>query len=763
MSGAPGGYDVPGPPESVAGLVTADAPVPTPPPDTLESDELAAQLGPAYASLEAAERAAHPGLIARIRQPGDIAGESRSTGDGAHVITVAAGDIPGALALISGSMTAHGLDIHAGDLFTVRRAAGPAGSPRPRRFGPSAGARPRPRRGTTSSRSPVPWTLLLDRFVVTGAPSGDPWEEIRSDLEEAFTLMAGGDAEAARALIIDGISGRVRRGRSPTRAMYPVAIEVDAESESDTTVVSIAGADEPGFLFEFANALAMLEISVRRAEVRTEGGESRDTFWVTTRGGSKLVDRVRLDELRVVAVLIRQFTQLLPLAPDPGQALRQFGALVRRLFSLGERREALSALADESVLEMLAAALGVSRYLWEDFLRLQHEHLFPVLTDLPALDRSRSAAELRSELHEMTSPGAPVDVASLNVFKDRALFQIDLRHIIGRTGFAEFSLELSDLAEVVVGEAAALTARALSGRHGLPRLASGAPCGWAIAALGKFGGREIGFASDLELLTVYEGQGESDGVDPIPNATWFEEFVRGMRAAIHAPREGIFEIDLRLRPYGDGGGLASSLDQCEGYYSPDGDAWQFERMALVRLRTVAGDSGVGRSIEAIRDAFVYSGAPLDVGELVRLRGRQASELAAPGSRNAKYSRGGLVDVEYYVQSLQILAGSADPSVRTTNTLAAIAALAAAGRISSAEATGLSESYAFLRQLIGALRVVRGNARDLTIPVTGSREFAYLARRLAHATPEALEAAIEARMGYASSLWDRLPTDEGVLA
>ncbi len=254
---------------------------------------------------------------------------------------------------------------------------------------------------------------------------------------------------------------------------------------------------------------------------------------------------------------------------------------------------------------------------------------------------------------------------------------------------------------------------------------------------------------------MYEGQGESDGADPIPNATWFEEFVRGLRTAIRAPREGIFELDLRLRPYGDSGSLASSLEQCGSYYSAAGDAWQFERMALVRLRTVAGDAGIGRRLEAIRDGFVYSGAPLDVEELLRIRGRQATELTAPGTRNAKYSRGGLVDIEYYVQRLQILAGAADPSVRTTNTMAAIAALAAAGRISAAEAAGLSESYSFLRLLIGALRVVRGNARDLTVPPTGSREFAYLARRVDYEAPEALEVAIEERMAYAASLWERL--------
>ena len=96
MVAEPGGYDGPGPHESGAGPATADATVPTSPPGILGADDLAAQLGEPYASLEATERAAHPDLIARIRQPGDIAGDSRPLAGGAHVITVAAGDIPGA-------------------------------------------------------------------------------------------------------------------------------------------------------------------------------------------------------------------------------------------------------------------------------------------------------------------------------------------------------------------------------------------------------------------------------------------------------------------------------------------------------------------------------------------------------------------------------------------------------------------------------------------------------------------------------------------
>ena len=726
-----------------------------PPPDALDADSIAAQLGAAYTRIDAGERARHPELISRIQQPGDIVGESRLLGADTHVVTVAAADVPGALSLIAGSLTAHGFDIETGDLFMVRRPVAQRAAPRGGRFGPPRGrpgtpaARPMPSRGSAQ-----PAQLLLDRFVVRGTEGADPWDAIRPDLERAFTLLADGDAEGAQTLIIEGIERTLPRGEAPARAMDPVEIEIDTTSDPDATVLTIAGVDERGFLFEFANALAILQVSIRRAEVRTVEAASHDRFWVTTRDGSKLDDPARLEELRVVAVLIRQFTQLLPLAPDPGQALRQFGALARSMLAFSERRAAIAELGDERVLETLAAALGVSRYLWEDFLRFQHENLFPVLTDRLAMDAGKPVEQLQDELRA----AGPADVDTLNAFKDRELFRIDLRHISGRTGFVDFSHELSDLAEVVVGEAAAQTERALRARHGSPRLASGAPCRWTIAALGKFGGREIGFASDLELLTVYEGQGETDGDEPIPNAAYFEDFVRGVRDAIHAPREGIFELDLRLRPHGDSGSLANSIDQCRAYYAVRGEARQFERMALVRLRRVAGDVGLGRTLEALRDAFVYSGAPLDIPELLHMRERQAGELVAEGARNAKHSSGGLVDIEYFVQTLQIIAGATEPSVRTPNTVDAIAALADTGHIGYDDAVKLPEAYSFLRRLIGALRVVRGNARDLTIPPTGSREFEYLSRRLFYETPEALATAIDVRMEYAASLWRQLPVE-----
>jgi len=219
-------------------------------------------------------------------------------------------------------------------------------------------------------------------------------------------------------------------------------------------------------------------------------------------------------------------------------------------------------------------------------------------------------------------------------------------------------------------------------------------------------------------------------------------------------REGIFEIDMRLRPHGRAGPSASSLAAFAHYYRDGGEAQHYERMALVKLRPVAGDDALGRRLVDARDAFVYSGAPVDIENIAHLRHRQATELVPRGMLNAKYSHGGLVDVEYYVQACQMSVGHASPNVRAPNTLDAVARLREVGHLDSAFADSAHETYVFLRRLIDALRVVRGNAKDLTIPPVESPEFTYLGRRLQFESPEQLRRIVHDRMAFAAQLWQR---------
>ncbi len=218
-----------------------------------------------------------------------------------------------------------------------------------------------------------------------------------------------------------------------------------------------------------------------------------------------------------------------------------------------------------------------------------------------------------------------------------------MRHLLHpELPFGSFSEELTDLAEVVMAAALTLAQQTLQERYGMPQQPDGSPCTFALFGLGKFGGRELGYASDIEMLCVYSGQGTtSGGAEQIAVSEYAELLVQQCRDNIVARRAGIFEIDLRLRPHGSHGPLATSVDTFQHYYSQGGQAAPFERQALIKLRWVAGDATLGQQITACRDAFVYSAAPFDLAAAVQLRQRQIRELVRPGSTDTKYGARGI--------------------------------------------------------------------------------------------------------------------------
>jgi [glutamine synthetase] adenylyltransferase / [glutamine synthetase]-adenylyl-L-tyrosine phosphorylase len=705
---------------------------------------LRALLGDAPGGAERPVREEGVRLAQSVVQPADVALHVEPHGGGRWGVAVCTADALGALSLIAGLFTAFRLDVVRAEVRTLHLPPAPGAGPM-RRRGPF-------RRPTAGPRPPT--HLLFDVFEVRALGGADSslWERFREDLAALARLLAAGQAEEARDALVDRVSGVFQAAGAA--ALRPVAVAVDNEPDAPLTRLTVRSADTPGFLFAFTNALAGFTLNIERAEVRTLHSEAADTFWVTDMAGQPIRDAERVRELRAATALVKQFTHLLPHSPDPGQALRQFHTFVRELLSRPRWTDALADLESPDVLETLARLMGVSRFLWEDFLRVQHEDLFPVVLDAPGLREPAAPAALREDLRRRLGRRKNWDdrVRELNAFKDRAMFRIDLRHITGRGTDAQFAAELTDLAEVVTAAAADLAHEALARRHGRPRLDDGRECRWSIAALGKFGGRELGYASDLELVFVYEGPGTTTGPEPITNDAYFERFVQTFLDVVPARQAGVFEIDLRLRPHGRAGALASPLAGFDEYYREGGGAAHFERMALVKLRPVAGDRDLGARLEQIRDRFVYSGRPPDYADILHLRHRQATELVPSGAVNAKYSAGGLVDVEYFVQARQIAAGPADPAVRTTNTLEALQRLAEGGHIPAELAARLADCYRFLRRLIGALRVVHGRARDLLIPPADSPEFAHLARRMGCVEPAELRTAIDAWRTVARGVW-----------
>jgi glutamate-ammonia-ligase adenylyltransferase len=722
---------------------------------------LSDQLGAVPLELGNHDLKRYADLLTRIGRAADVAISAQRESALAWTIEIAACDRVGLLSLVTGLLAADKIDITGGDVLTLHL---PPSSARP------VDSRPRRR----SFRKPRPAAAdaahkILDIFTIrteTWRERSD-WDRFRLELTALVTLLAEGNAEAARERIIERVSQSARAARYSETPLYPVDVEVDNDASPSLTQLSIRSTDTLGFLFEFTSALAVLGVNIERVEIRTVDHEVRDTFWVTDARGRKIVQAERIHDLRVAAALIKQFTHLLPRSPDPGQALRQFSALIGQLLARPDWTTDLASLHSDQVLSTLAELMGVSQFLWEDFLRMQHENLFPLVRDIPALAQAKPKSQLERDVTQfverksfrsqkengMNSVLQTGDgIARLNQFKDREMFRIDLRHITRRIDMEQFSCELSDLAEVVVAGACELCHAQLQEQFGVPRLADGRDCPWCVCALGKFGGRELGFASDIELIFVYEGEGTTDGSQRVSNARYFEELVELFLRALPARREGVFEIDLRLRPHGKAGSLASSLAGFSAYFSPSGEAQQFERLALVKLRPIAGDAQLGQRALGVRDAFVYSGRPLDHENIRHLRSRQAAELVNFHRTSAKHSPGGLVDVEYFLQARQIDAGRDEPSVRVTSTLEAIERLEGAELLEADLARELREAYRFLRELIDALRVVRGHAKDLTLPTAGTLEFAHLARRLGYDSPAALESEISRQMAFARELW-----------
>src|SRR5215203_3748095 len=166
--------------------------------------------------------------------------------------------------------------------------------------------------------------------------------------------------------------------------------------------------------------------------------------------------------------------------------------------------------------------------------------------------------------------------------------------------------------------------------------------------------------------------------------------------------DDIFHLDVRLRPHGGKGSLANPLEEIISYYSPTGLAAPFERQAMIKLRTVAEEALLGKQVEAHRDRYVYSGAPWDLATALDLRRQQLKQLVEPGTMNVKHSAGGVVDIEYAVQYLQLMHGHPHPVLRTPNTMEGLTGLVDTGIVGREDGDALSKAYLFIRMLIDGL-------------------------------------------------------------
>lgn len=653
-------------------------------------------------------------------------------------ITIVAYDYFSEFAMICGLLSAFGLNIEEGDIYTfAERATAPSTRAGWTGYGPRVRAKGSP--GLNRKK-------IVDVFRVLPVSGAELDAEQQQQLIEALlsviTLLDTGQFEEARFAVNRRLVEQLgkRRG-SFSGLLHPVQITFDNSQSPVDTVMDIRSDDTPAFLYAFANALAMRNVYISKAQFDVEDGKIHDRFYVRNRHGQKLTDATDQQQLRLTAVLIKQFTHALTWAPDPTKALEafdQFLDLTMQQTKGKAQQEALAFLSDKKTFPLLARLLGASDFLWEDFLRRQYSNLLPLLQDYRDAPLITPRATLRKTLdrqvnREKTGDGRK---AALNSFKDRELFRIDMKHIVEPgTALPDFSAALTQLAEVILDRSLKDCQAKLNKLYGPPRLANRKSCPFTIVGLGKFGGKELGYASDIEVMFVYGDSGRTGGKQAIANSEYFERLGAELLQWIEAKQEGIFHLDVRLRPHGGKGSLTNSLDEIIRYYSDKGLAAPFERQSLVKLRHVAGDPMLGKQVETHRDSYVYSGKPWDMRTALDLRRQQLKQLVERGTINLKHSPGGIVDIEYAVQYFQIMQGHRLPVLRTPNTMQALASLVDRGIVTRQDGETLRKAYFFIRMLIDGLRMVRGNAKDRVLPPVDSDEFIFLARRVGYTTDD----------------------------
>lgn len=643
-------------------------------------------------------------------------------------ITIYAFNYPGVFSLITGILSSAGFDIKEGIIYTYSRGE----QEKTRRRGYS-------RRGARQEAPPK--RKIIDQFI--GNPpidiSREEWQEmLGQDLKRLFHILLQDKKkdgeEKARKFVLEKVAWALGKTTIDTeKVLYPVEISM-GEREENRITMKILSQDTPFFLFSISSVFAYHDLSIERVQITTMGSRVEDEFEIAV-PSKNVSEEKTFEKVQFSILLTKQFTYFLDRSPDPYRAFLRFESMVQEIRNLPPGEELNVYLSEPRVLKGLARLLGTSDFLWEDFLRLQYENIIPLLepnlkeTDF-STDDSELPPKLARELQEEENREKQIEI--LNRFKDREAYLIDLDHILNpEKGLLFLSKKLTVLAELVVRKAAELAEASLTEHYGTPRTFAGLEGRYAIMGLGKFGGAALGYASDIELLFIYGDNGRTDGKKSIKNAEYYERLFKEITRIIQAKREGIFRVDLRLRPYGSSGSIACSLETFCTYYSPAGDAHSFERLALIRMRRVAGEKELGERIERIRDELIYSSESVGLKELRELRQKQLEEKSKPGKQNAKFSPGGLVDLESTVQILQCVYGKNNPELRTPRIHLALEALTRAGQLSPEKAERLTVAYHFFRRLINGLRMLRGSAKDLFLPEEGGMEFSHLARRMGY--------------------------------
>jgi glutamate-ammonia-ligase adenylyltransferase len=376
--------------------------------------------------------------------------------------------------------------------------------------------------------------------------------------------------------------------------------------------------------------------------------------------------------------------------------------------SIGGRTVYLTLLAENGLaLRRLVQLCGQSRFLAEQI--ASFPLLLDELLDTRLFEALPTRAELQAELRERLADAVAEDperqVELLRQFQRAAVFRVAVADLTGRLPLMKVSDRLTDIAELIVDEALGLAWSQIAARHGLPRGEDGRVAGLAVVAYGKFGGIELGYASDLDLVFLHDSAGEqlyTDGPAPIAHGVFYLRLVQRLvhLLTMHSSAGRLYEVDTRLRPSGKGGLLVQSFKGFADYQRDE--AWTWEHQALLRSRAVAGTPALRADFERTRVALLQQAVKRERlrAEVGQMRERMRAELAQqdPARFDIKHDAGGLTDIEFLAQYWALRwAGRHAELVAYSDTIRMLESLASIDLVPQATVDVLTAAYRGYRQ------------------------------------------------------------------
>jgi [glutamine synthetase] adenylyltransferase / [glutamine synthetase]-adenylyl-L-tyrosine phosphorylase len=387
-------------------------------------------------------------------------------------------------------------------------------------------------------------------------------------------------------------------------------------------------------------------------------------------------------------------------SPDPDAAVIGLSRYVMARTGRGMFLDYLG--EDPRAMHVLTFVMGASPFLSEILIRNpEYFHWLVSQIERSAPDRQDLEDEVQAMLAGVDNADEALD--ALKRWKRRETLRIATRDLLKLETVPSATAQISDLAEVAVDTALAVVTRQLTAADGR----AAAPGAFTVIGMGKLGGGELNYSSDIDLIYVFDTPDESEA-DGGSARDFFHRLAKRLTSALseHTGESYLYRVDLRLRPGGARGPIVYSLDEYDEYYNSWGET--FERFALLKARPIAGDMRLGRRFVDRMQPFVYR-RYLDRAALEELSRYKARSDRALGSRaddrNVKAGRGGIREIELFTQVFQLTYGGRDFSLRQPNTLAGLDALVNAGLISDRNRRELRHAYEFLRAVEHRLQLV----------------------------------------------------------